>query len=66
VSEVSEEEFVAFCRANGLCNVDIERDCEVSVALDVLSRWFFEHPDGCVPTLRDAYRQIEKIHQITI
>jgi hypothetical protein len=66
VSEVSEEEFVAFCRANGLCNVDIDGTCEVSVALDILSRWFFNHPCGCAPTLRDVYKQIEKIHQIMI
>ena len=38
---------------------------EVSFALDLLSDYYMENPDGAIPTLNDVYKQIEMIHKIT-
>ena len=63
---MTEREFVEFCREHGACNVDINGEIEVSFALDLLRDYFFENRHGCIPSLRDAYFQIDKIKEITI
>ena len=62
---MTEQEFVEFCSSHGACNVDIDEEIEVSFALDLLSDYYFENPDGTIPTLRDVYKQIAIIHKIT-
>ena len=63
---MTEQQFAEFCRDHGACNVDMDGEIEVSFALDLLHDYFFEHPDGAVPRLRDVYRQIDLIHRITV
>lgn len=63
---MSEKEFVEFCRHHGACNVDIDGDCEISFALELLSEYFRENPSGCVESLRDVYKQIEILKSVAI
>lgn len=63
---MTETEFVEFCRYHGACNVDIDGEIEVSFALLLLHEYYFEHPDGAIPTLRDVFNQINMIHDITV
>ena len=63
---MSDREFEEFCRAHGACNVDIDKEIEVSFALDLLSVYFREHPAGVIERLGDVRDQIEKIIEIAI
>lgn len=46
--------------------MDIDGEIEVSFALDLLHDFYMEHPDGAIPTLRDVFNQINKIHSIVV